>query len=198
MYGSGTGLMTLADALPSIAFVVDPRDARLRAVVQAHHDDVWRFLRRMGIPEAHVEDAVQQVLWIFARRAASVDPDAERPFLFGTAVRVASDYRRKAHVTREVGDDRAVLEHRDPHPDAERKLLEDEKRRVLDRILDALDPDLRAVFVLAELEELTMAEIARLLAIPAGTVASRLRRARAVVETRAEKERERFEEDAAR
>ncbi|MDX2091773.1 MAG: sigma-70 family RNA polymerase sigma factor [Kofleriaceae bacterium] len=53
-------------------------------------------------------------------------------------------------------------------------------RAVLDRILDAMDDDLRAVFVLYELEELTMSEIANTLELTPGTVASRLRRARAV------------------
>ena len=38
--------------------------------------------------------------------------------------------------------------------------------------------DIRTVFVLFEIEEMTTSEIATLLAIPAGTVASRLRRAR--------------------
>jgi RNA polymerase sigma-70 factor (ECF subfamily) len=48
----------------------------------------------------------------------------------------------------------------------------------LDEVLDALPMDLRAPFVLFELEELSTAEIAAMLSVPAGTVASRLRRAR--------------------
>ncbi len=55
------------------------------------------------------------------------------------------------------------------------------RRRALDelqRILDALPEELRAVFVLFEIEELTMAEVALVLGIPAGTAASRLRKAR--------------------
>ena len=58
-------------------------------------------------------------------------------------------------------------------------LLEAEARRVLDRILASMAEDLRDVFVMAELEEMTMADIAVALEIPPGTVASRLRRARA-------------------
>ena len=52
------------------------------------------------------------------------------------------------------------------------------QQEVLGRLLDQLEPDLRTTFVLFELEELTMAEIAGALEIPPGTVASRLRRAR--------------------
>jgi RNA polymerase sigma-70 factor (ECF subfamily) len=51
-------------------------------------------------------------------------------------------------------------------------------RKRLDAILDEMSLELRAVFVLFELDEATMAEISILLGLPAGTVASRLRRAR--------------------
>jgi RNA polymerase sigma-70 factor (ECF subfamily) len=179
--------MTLATTLATPARLAlfdgasDALDARVRAVVEVHHDALWRFLRRMGVPEAHVEDAVQHVLLVFARRAADVDEGAERSFLFGTAHRVASDVRRKALRDREVVDVEALLQHADPSPDAEGQLGDKELRRCLDRVLEALAPDLRAVFVLAELEEMTMVEVSQLLSIPPGTVASRLRRARELV-----------------
>jgi RNA polymerase sigma-70 factor (ECF subfamily) len=192
--------MTFATTLPPIALLSggsDALDARVRAVVDAHHDALWRFLRRMGVPEAHVEDAVQQVLLVFARRAADVDEGSERPFLFSTAHRVASDVRRKALRDREVVDGEALLQHADPAPDAEGQLGDKELRRCLDRVLDGLAPDLRAVFVLAEIEEMTMAEVSQLLSIPPGTVASRLRRARELVLGRALDLRAHFEKGGA-
>lgn len=160
-------------------------DGRIRAVIDAHHDALWRFLRRMGIAEHQVEDAVQQVLLVFAQRADGIEPGAERPFLFGTAYRVAADARRKGHVTREVLDADAVLRHAHPGPDAEQQLAQGELRALLDAVLQALAPDLRAVLVLAEIEELTMREIGQLLSIPQGTVASRLRKAREAFEAKA-------------
>jgi RNA polymerase sigma-70 factor (ECF subfamily) len=175
--------MTIATTLPLLASPSDCLDARVRSVVDAHYDSLWRFLRRMGVADGQVEDAAQQVLLVFARRAADVDEGAERPFLFSTAHRVASDFRRRAQRGREIMDgDATLLREPDPSPDAENRLGEKELRRVLDRVLDTLAPDLRAVFVLAELEEVTMVEISRLLSIPPGTVASRLRRARELVE----------------
>jgi RNA polymerase sigma-70 factor (ECF subfamily) len=51
-------------------------------------------------------------------------------------------------------------------------------RQLLDRVLDRMDESLRVVFVLYEFEEMNMSEIADVLEIPRGTVASRLRRAR--------------------
>jgi RNA polymerase sigma-70 factor (ECF subfamily) len=62
---------------------------------------------------------------------------------------------------------------------------------VLDGILDAMPMDLRTVFTLFELEAMTMVEIAQVLSIPAGTVASRLRRGREIFHAEAKRLRER-------
>jgi RNA polymerase sigma-70 factor (ECF subfamily) len=185
-------------AIPAFLELRVETDARLREVVRAHYDPLWRFLRRMGTPEGHVEDAAQQVLLVFARRAHEVEKEAERPFLFGTALRVAADFRRKGQRGLEIADAEAILRHPDPGPDAEDQLGQKERRRFLDAILDELPPENRAVFVLAELEEITMAEIARLLEIPPGTVASRLRRARELVEAGALELRSRGEREEGR
>jgi RNA polymerase sigma-70 factor (ECF subfamily) len=108
---------------------------------------------------------------------------------------VASDVRRKVRLARETVDELVMLRHPDPEPDPESQLGREQLRRCLDRILDEMAPEHRAVFVLAELEEMTMAEISCLLSIPQGTVASRLRRAREIFETRARALRARFEEE---
>ncbi|HEX2674449.1 MAG TPA: sigma-70 family RNA polymerase sigma factor, partial [Polyangiaceae bacterium] len=70
----------------------------------------------------------------------------------------------------------------DPSPTALDLLARRQARSLLDQALDALPEDLRVVFVLYELEEQTAAQIAALLDLPPGTVASRLRRARAEFE----------------
>jgi RNA polymerase sigma-70 factor (ECF subfamily) len=186
--------MTVATTFPALDRALGYLDSRVRAAVNAHYEGLWRFLRRMGVAEDQVEDAAQQVLIVFAQRAADVKEEAVKAFLFGTALRVASDFRRRSQRAREVLDREALLVHPDPRPDAEHQLGEKELRRCLDRLLEDLDPDLRAVFVLAELDEVTMAEISKLLCIPAGTVASRLRRAREIVEARASEMREHLRE----
>jgi RNA polymerase sigma-70 factor (ECF subfamily) len=154
-------------------------EARLRAAIDAHYDVVWRFLRRMGVPEAAVEDAAQQVLLVFARRVDRVDVGAELSFLLGTALRVAADVRKQSARQREVADDGAFGEVAADAPDPDDALDERRARRLLDRVLERMPADLRSVFVMCDVEELTMAEAAASIGIPAGTVASRLRRARA-------------------
>jgi RNA polymerase sigma-70 factor (ECF subfamily) len=152
----------------------------------------------MGVADHSVEDAAQQVLVVFSRRVKDVARGAERAFLFSTAYRIASDFRKRPSLNREVNDDEAYFSAPAPGPDAEGRLAHAEALQCLDRVLDRLEPDHRAVFVLADLEEMTMAQIAELLGIPSGTVASRLRRARELFETHAEEFKARFDEGASR
>jgi RNA polymerase sigma-70 factor (ECF subfamily) len=150
---------------------------RMREVVGRHYDFLWRSLRRLGVEAADVEDAAQKVLWVLHRKLNSVKPETERAFLFGTAMRIAADARKRRRRSPEVVDFDAIERATAPG-DLERTLDERRARLLLDRVLDELPDELRSVFVLAELEELTMANVAEVLAVPPGTVASRLRRAR--------------------
>lgn len=170
-----------APALLHVPHFPAPRTAsstRVRDAVDAHYDVLWRFLRRLGVQEHEVEDAAQQILLVFAQRAASIAAGSERAFILGSALRVASDVRRKRARSREdtVAEPMDALA--DPALSAEEQLEVRQRRRWLDEVLDSLPDDLRAVFALVELEEQTMAEAGVVLGIPPGTVASRLRRAR--------------------
>jgi RNA polymerase sigma-70 factor (ECF subfamily) len=153
-------------------------DTRLRALFEAQYDFVWRSLRRLGLPEAAADDAAQQVWLVAARRLPEVREGAERSFLFATAMNVAATARRAAARRRDQLAAEALDDPEDPRPLADAALDEERRRAALDRVLDELPIELRAVLVLFELEELQTAEIAELLELPAGTVASRLRRAR--------------------
>jgi RNA polymerase sigma-70 factor (ECF subfamily) len=152
-------------------------DERLRAAVSAHLALVWRVLRRGGLGPADAEDASQDVFWVLAQRLGSVPERAQRSFLVSTALRVASD-RRQSKWRRSVtgGLDSEACASEAPLPDEalDRRRAE----ALLDQALDTLEAPDRAVFILAELEQMTRAEVAQALEIPEGTVASRLRRAR--------------------
>jgi RNA polymerase sigma-70 factor, ECF subfamily len=156
---------------------------RIAALLTQHHSLVWRSLRRLGVSEGDADDASQQVFVVAYRRLTDIAPGSERSFLLQTALRVAAEFRRSRKRRREEdGQDlRSVAD-----PAASPEDLVDRQRAcaMLDRVLAAMPMDLRAVFVLFEIEGLTMAEISSAIAIPAGTVASRLRRARAVFRER--------------
>lgn len=157
------------------------RAGRIRALLDQHFEFIWRTLRRFGVQEADVDDAAQEVFVVMAKRLDQILPERERAFLVGTAVRVASTFRRSAR--RRPEEPTEGLEQElalDLNPEELSQLQS--ARPVLQRILDSMSLEQRAVFVLSELEELAAPEIAELLAVPVGTVHSRLRAAREVFE----------------
>jgi RNA polymerase sigma-70 factor, ECF subfamily len=144
-----------------------------------YFDVLWRLVARLGVAGHSIDDVVQDTFIAASRRHADIREGQERRFLIGTAVRLSSNYRQRAHVRREVlYGDRLELEASDV-PDAERLLLEKHYRSLLDAALAALPDAHREVFVLYELEGFSTPEIAEMLGVPLGTVASRLARARA-------------------
>jgi RNA polymerase sigma-70 factor (ECF subfamily) len=152
--------------------------ARFRRMVDTDFAVVWRFLRGLGVAAAGVDDAAQQVFLVAAKRIESIAVGSERAFLLATARGVAANVRRAQARNREVLDDLALARQRDDHADPEQAAASKQARALLDSFLEGLAEDVRAVFVLFELEGMTMAAIAETLDLPAGTVASRLRRAR--------------------
>jgi RNA polymerase sigma-70 factor (ECF subfamily) len=153
--------------------------ARVKAVVVAHYDFVWRVLRRSGLSSDEADDATQEVFAVLASKIGVVGEGAEKSYLFQTASRLAANVRRRrARWPAQAGDDELDA-HPDPKPTPESLADANERWRILDTLLARLTEDLRAVFILCELESTTLSEAAAMLEIPQGTVASRMRRARA-------------------
>jgi RNA polymerase sigma-70 factor (ECF subfamily) len=129
------------------------------------------------VPLAQVNDAAQEVFIVVHRRLPDFEARSSlKTWIFGIALRVASEERRSARRRPEAPLDsdlpaRAVS---DPHEDVARA----QAVRVLYALLDELSDEKREVFVLAELEQMTAPEIAELLSINLNTVYSRLRAAR--------------------
>jgi RNA polymerase sigma-70 factor, ECF subfamily len=163
---------------PPLDRASQPSPLGFDALFHAYHDFVWRSLRRLGLKPEDADDAAQEVFLVAQRRLAEIVAGRERAFLFGTAMRVVSGRRRTLARRRDQPGDGELAELADPAGDPAAELDRKRGRELLDGILDRMPIELRAVFVLFELEQLTMAEIASDLDLPAGTVASRLRRAR--------------------
>jgi RNA polymerase sigma-70 factor, ECF subfamily len=175
---TGARLQLSADAgRVSMVVPVSDRQARLRWMVDAHIDFVARVLRNAGTPEAEIDDDVQRTFIAVAKRLDDIREGSEKTFLLQTALRVAAHARRTLARRREVHSDETI-DIVDPSATPEQLTDRKRARHLLDEVLSHMNPDLRAVFVLYEFEEMNMAEIAATLSIPRGTVASRLRRAR--------------------
>ena len=150
------------------------------AVYEEHVDFVWRSLRRLGVAEAAVPDAVQDTFIVVHRRLPSFEPTVSvRAWLFGIARNVARDHRR---LVRRKGGSELPSEPPDRGPGPAEHLQRTESLRLLDAILLELDEEKREVFVMAEIEELTAPEIAVALELNVNTVYSRLRLARRAFE----------------
>jgi RNA polymerase sigma-70 factor (ECF subfamily) len=154
-------------------------EARLRAALTAHHAAVWRTLRRMGVRQDDIDDVVQEVFLVFARKLPQVPSGGERKFLLLTAINMGQHARRSHARRRESfeakpADMLPADEAQDPERAAERRRA----LALLDAAIAKMPKDLALLIVLCDVEEITMAEAAEILRLPLGTVASRLRRAR--------------------
>lgn len=155
------------------AFVVAPEFA---AVYREHHTFVWRCVRRLGVPDAEVDDLVQEVFVVVHSKLDEFAGASKiTTWLFGVAFRVVSHHRRsaQARARRE-----AQVEPGRPPTQPDRRLSREQAVDILDELLDRLDDDQRSVFVMAEAVKMSAPEIAELTRVKLNTVYSRLRLAR--------------------
>lgn len=132
---------------------------------------VWRLLRNMGVWPADVADVAQDVFVIVYRRLPEVEIRTSlRAWIYGICIRAAANYRRRSCHTKE----RLFAE----VPDRVCPVSDSADKLDLRAALAALDEARRAVFVLYEIEELTMSEVAEALGCPLTTLYSRLYSAR--------------------
>jgi RNA polymerase sigma-70 factor, ECF subfamily len=158
---------------------IDATTRRFRALFEAELDFVMATLRRLGVAPRDLEDVAHEV---FLRVHAHWDTyDAARPprpWLFVFALRQASDYRRLARHRREVladHDDDGPGAATSASPAADDRLIERDRRAVIEAALLDVDFDRRTVLLLHDLQETPMTEVATMLEIPLQTAYSRLR-----------------------
>jgi RNA polymerase sigma-70 factor, ECF subfamily len=151
----------------------------LSTIHTEHADFVWLTLQRLGVRDADVEDLLQEVFVVVHRRLHTFDGSARMTtWLFGICVRVAAAYRRRAYFRREhpTADipEQVMPEEASPETAAQAG----EARARLYSILDSMDLEDRALFVMFEIDEVSCEQIAEMLGVPLGTVYSRLHAAR--------------------
>jgi RNA polymerase sigma-70 factor (ECF subfamily) len=155
------------------------------AVYEAHFAFVWRSVRRLGVVDSALDDVVQDVFLVVHRKLSGFRGESSiRSWLFSIAARVVRDSRRslrrkpanlggRGRVADDV--DRFVDGALGPHE----ALATREAVRILHAVLDGMRSERREVFILAELERMTVPEIATAVEANSNTVSARLRAARA-------------------
>jgi RNA polymerase sigma-70 factor (ECF subfamily) len=147
---------------------------RFREIFHREFDYVWHTLQRLGVYERELEDLTHETFLRVYRDFERYDTTRPvRPWLFGFAFRVASDYRRLARHRLEVLGIEA--EPHDTEPDALARVIDAEALELGRAALEAIPLDRRAVFILHELDGCPIPEVAETLGMPLGTARSRLR-----------------------
>ena len=175
----------IALSAPKVSLVSDSLGApTFGQIYDDHFRLVWRTLRRLGVPDSEVDDALQDVFLVVHRRLGDFQPQAPvTHWLHRITSRIARDHRRArrrkdpaAHGLEPVTDLDGVadVQGRGPGESAERSAA----ANLIRELLEELDDAKREVFVLADLEQMSAPEIAEVLEIPLNTVYSRLRTAR--------------------
>lgn len=148
-----------------------------RAVFEAEFDYVWHTLRRLGVPDRDLADVTHDVFERVYLRLHQYDAERPvRPWLFGFAFRVAADYRRLSRNRREeLGLSEEPF---DPSLSPAEELVRAERLELALLALECIEFERRAVFVLHELDEYPIPDVAEALGINVNTAYSRLRLAR--------------------
>lgn len=147
---------------------------------QAPH--VWRTLRNLGASPTEAEDLSQEVFVVVHRKLAGFEGRSKiETWIYGICLRVMSDWRRRAARREQPTEDPAGAL---AGPDLEAEILRRDRLARLHEALDKLDADKRDVFVLFELEQLSMKEVAAAVGCPLQTAYARLYAARKALQAR--------------
>jgi RNA polymerase sigma-70 factor (ECF subfamily) len=150
---------------------------RFEELYRAHFTFVWRSLRALGVNEANMDDAVQDVFVVVHRQLEGFEQRASlRTWIFAIVHHVASNHRRREQ--RKGGLVPLDPESPSVHPDPEHQLHRSQAWQFVRQFVDQLDESKRAVFVLTQIEGLKATEVAEMLDIPVNTVYTRLFHAR--------------------
>jgi RNA polymerase sigma-70 factor (ECF subfamily) len=175
------GEMRTSHALDPVPMSVPSFDE----VYERHVAFVWRVARALGVADAALEDAVQEVFLVVHRRLGEFEGrSAITTWLFEITRRVALATRRRAGRTEPLEDEPSGS------ADTFAAVTRTEAAAIVARILDGIDEDQRIVFALVELEQLSVPEVAAMLGVKLNTAYSRLRLARNAFEAAVRKRRE--------
>lgn len=154
-----------------------------QALYTQYFDFVWASTRRLGVAADAIDDVVQEVFIVIHSRLHTLQqPEALRSWIYGVVRRTVSTHHRaqRARGSGRLTADGHELQSKEPNPfEVAQKNSE---LQLLSTLLGSLDEAKREVFMLVELDELTVPEAAVVLDVPLNTAYSRLRAARQAFE----------------
>ena len=161
----------------------------MRSMFNEHRGFVAATLLGAGVSQADLDDEVQRTFLVAARRLGDVQRGSERGFLYRVARNLAAHAHRTRRRLREdpIDDLPDVPDVSEAFASPESLVHRRQMWTLLTGALDRIGDSLRTVLVLFDLEGRPRHEIAAMLKIPGGTVASQVRLARKQVRTLVER-----------
>lgn len=189
MVAEALGHRVASQEAPAAATSHPEKPLELAVIYEENFRYVWRCLRSLGVHDAQVDDALQDVFVVVQRKLAEFDRRAQlRTWLYAIALRISRKYRERwrrepapLEVARESQPE-LVLTH-----SGEGAALQNERLELARAALESLSDEQREVFVLARIEQMSAPEIASVIELPLNTVYSRLRAARLAFEAAVER-----------
>jgi RNA polymerase sigma-70 factor (ECF subfamily) len=191
MVAEALGRRSLPQDSPAAGPAATREPIDLATVYEAHFRYVWRCLRSLGVRDAQLDDALQDVFVVVQKRLPAFDGQARlSTWLYAIALRIARKYRERLRreptsLDAERDSQSEIL----VTPSGEGQALSNERLALARAVLETLSDEHREVFVLARVEQMSAPEIAEVIGIPLNTVYSRLRAARLAFEAGVERQR---------
>jgi RNA polymerase sigma-70 factor (ECF subfamily) len=150
------------------------------SIYRQYFDFVWSSVRRLGVAPAAVDDVVQEIFIVIHSRLHTLEkPEALRSWIYGVVRRTVSAHFRSQRAKDVSGVALTAEPDSRPLPPTPLDRAEqNDQIRLLYTLLAELDEPKREVLMMAEIDELTVPQIAEVLQIPLNTAYSRLRAAR--------------------
>ena len=156
------------------------------SIYEQYFDFVWASTRRLGVRPSALDDVVQEIFVVIHSRLHTLQqPAALRSWIYSIARRTVSTYHRAQRVRDSSGAELVAQAHwQASSPPTPLDVSEQNAQvKLLFNLMESLDSDKREIFLLVEVEQLTVPEAAEVLEIPLNTAYSRLRAARQAFET---------------
>jgi RNA polymerase sigma-70 factor, ECF subfamily len=170
------------DHFPAVLAIVEqpparsPQGERFERLYESEKSFVWNLMFRFGVPTQDREDVFQEVFLRAFRQPLPPSEASPRPWLMGIAFRVASEWRRLRRKHEVAEQEPGELKGTAPSP--EQRYSAHQDLELLERALQQIELERRAIFIAYEMEEIPVPEIAASMGVPLNTAYSRLRLAR--------------------
>jgi len=166
-----------------------PSDLSFEGLYEQWFEDVSRWVRALGARDADRHDLVQEIFLVVHRRLSDFDGHNVAGWLYQIARRKVRDHRRLMWVKHLFGNSSLPLI--DAMLTTQQSALDEletkQKRELLAQLLEKLNEDQRAAFVLFEIEGNSGEEIAALTGVPINTVWARIHKARKKLQQQAQR-----------